>query len=89
MLRKDSAAPPFNQSHYYASGDDGREFSVVDMGHMMKGMILYTGGFKGWEAISIDNKGELDHDSLMRAESLEDLIHSLGYESFSKPETMA
>lgn len=61
-----------NNTHYTAYGPH-RNYSVVDIGHMMGAAPYYklAGGFMGWEAIRIDVNGELDTNDIFRAATWE------------------
>ena len=61
-------------THFYAEREDGKRFSVINIGKMMEDIPnKYDGMFLGWESIEMDSVGDLIHDNQERAESWEEL----------------
>jgi len=88
VLRKDANAPIGNKSHFYANGDDGTKYSVINVGEMMKDIPKYEGMFLGWEAILIDENGDLQNWNSTRAETWGALSAALGFSEYVKEETV-
>lgn len=68
--------------YYFHNERTGRDWSVVDLGTMMASMpniekLRIAGMFLGWEAILIKLNGELDHESITRADTWKELEHQL------------
>lgn len=86
-LRNDKSAPKGNKSHYYATGDNGVKYSVVNVVEMMKDAPKYEGMFLGWEAILINENNELEGWSLTRAKTWDELSAALGFSEYVREET--
>ena len=59
---------------WYTANISGKEYSVMDVGCLMRGQPFIT--FSGWEAIEIVN-GELDVDNIKRADTHQELYKLL------------
>jgi len=59
---------------WYNANINGKEYSVMDVGCLMKGVPFIT--FSGWEAIEIVN-GKLDVDNIKRADTHQELYKLL------------
>ena len=62
---------------YYETILGNKRYSVVDFGTTMKSHPMPAGIFLGWEAILVEENGELNSEKMFRANSWEELYKQL------------